>query len=87
MWEEDDIEDDLEENVPVKSAKESSSSLVLWVVHFIALLQRKHYIPDSAISLLLQFLSILFKIMGPFHRGLFHCSHSSLVLCINSTKY
>ena len=68
VWEEDGVEDDLEEGgVPVVNTADGSSfSLVLWVVHFITLLRKKYYIPDSAICLLLQFLSVLFTILGRY---------------------
>ena len=30
--------------------------LIHWIIHLIALLQKKHYIPNVAVSMLLQFL-------------------------------
>ena len=38
--------------------------LLLWLVHFLALLQKKHFLPDAALALLLRFLSIFFTVLG-----------------------
>lgn len=42
-------------------------SLVLWLIHLLALLQRKHYIPDSAIDFLPKLLSTFFSILCQFY--------------------
>ena len=45
----------------------TTGALVVWLVNLIAHIQRKHYIPDAAVSLLLKVLSIFFIILGRFH--------------------
>lgn len=44
----------------------SQRALVLWLVGFQIQLQAKHYISDSALSLLLRFLHTFFRILGRF---------------------
>ena len=34
------------------------------MVYFLALLQKKHFLPDATVSLLLHFFSVFFKILG-----------------------
>lgn len=46
------------------SSGDSSLSLVLWLVYFLNLLQKKHFMPNAALSLLLSFLSLFFKVLG-----------------------
>ena len=66
VWEDDfdELTDDIsmfdEDNTP----QQSVPLLVLWLVNFLAVLQKKHYLPDAALLLLLQFLSIFFKILS-----------------------
>ena len=70
VWEED-LDDDIEMFAGTSAVQPSSlsrshgSSLVFWLIYFIALM---HYILDAAISLLLKVLAIFF--LGP-------CSNSS----------
>ena len=37
--------------------------LLIWLLHFLALLQKKHFLPDAALNLLLHFLYIFFKVL------------------------
>ena len=46
------------------------STLVLWLVYLIAQLQKKHYVPNSAVSVLLKVLSIVFVILSKIHPDL-----------------
>ena len=43
------------------------SLLVTWLLYLIALIQRKHYVPDAAVSLLLKVLSMFFILLGRLH--------------------
>ena len=42
----------------------STNAIVMWVVGVLLLLQAKHYVPDSAINILLRFLRVLFQVLG-----------------------
>ena len=42
----------------------STDPLLLWLVHFIALLQKRHFLPDAALVLLLRFFAIFFNILS-----------------------
>lgn len=66
MWEEEGIEEDLElpENEGENSLTDSNITLLLWLVHFLALLQKKHFLSDAALALLLTFFSIFFKVLS-----------------------
>ena len=43
-----------------------SSTIVLWLLHFLVSLQRKHAIPAVALNALLKFLSTVFRVLSPF---------------------
>ena len=45
-------------------AMDSSFALVLWLCHFLGLLQKKNYLPDAAVQLLVLFLSVFLKVLG-----------------------
>lgn len=69
IWEEDNDDiDNIEEELEVFSCKDTASSqphpLVLWLVYFFCLIQKQHYLPNSVIAALLNFLFILFNILG-----------------------
>ena len=57
------IEEDLA-TLPEFEDGPTTEPLVIWMVYFLALLQKKHFLPDAALSLLLRFFSIFFKIVG-----------------------
>ena len=42
----------------------STDPLLLWLVHFIALLQKRHFLPDAALVLLLRFFAIFINILS-----------------------
>ena len=42
------------------------STIVLWLLHFLVSLQRKHTIPAVALNALLKFLSTVFQVLSPF---------------------
>ena len=42
----------------------TTEPLLIWMVYFLALLQKKHFLPDAALCLLLRFFSIFFKNLG-----------------------
>ena len=42
------------------------STIVLWLLHFLVSLQRKHAIPAVALNALLKFLSTVFQVLSPF---------------------
>ena len=67
VWEEEGIENDIElmqpsskETTPV----ESTHSLVLWLVYYLSLLQKQHYIPNAAMAALIQFLFVFFGVLA-----------------------
>ena len=67
VWEEEGIENDIElmqpsskETTPV----ESTHSLVMWLVYYLSLLQKQHYIPNAAIAALIQFLFVFFGVLA-----------------------
>lgn len=62
MIEEEDVEGDLFSSS--SDTDTSTSAVVLWLVYFIIALQKKHYIPDVAVSTLLKFLAAFFKVIG-----------------------
>ena len=49
-----------EDNTP----QQSVPPLVVWLVSFSAVLQKKHYLPDAALIVLLQFLLIFFRVLA-----------------------
>ena len=62
VWEEE--VEDFGEIVDFDDQSNILHPLVLWIVNFIALLQKKHYTPSTAISPLLKFLYIVFMILS-----------------------
>ena len=54
VCEEDGIEDDL--LLPDFEGEPNIDPLVLWLVHFIGLLQKRHFLPNAALVLLLRYL-------------------------------
>ena len=64
VWEEEGIEQDLESTIYEESSRDTNIPLLLWLVHFLALLQKKHFLPDAALVMLLRFLSIFFKVVS-----------------------
>ena len=74
VWEDDDhqskssvIDDcDISESEDITTLNYNGGSrveiLVTWIIAFLAALQRKHLIPDSAIGALLKFLGTIFKV-------------------------
>ena len=64
VWEEKGIEQDLESTIYEESSRDTNIPLLLWLVHFLALLQKKHFLPDAALVMLLRFLSIFFKVVS-----------------------
>ena len=77
VWEDDDhqskssvIDDcDISESEDITTLNYNGGSrveiLVTWIIAFLAALQRKHLIPDSAIGALLKFLGTIFKVLSP----------------------
>ena len=77
VWEDDDhqskssvIDDcDISESEDITTLNYNGGSrveiLVTWIIAFLAALQRKHLIPDSAIGTLLKFLGTIFKVLSP----------------------
>ena len=64
VWEEDHVEEDVEDSTHFASRpSDSSFSLVMWLCLFLKLLQKKHYIPDTAIQLLLSCLTMVLKVL------------------------
>ena len=59
-----------------------ADSQVVWLVFLIGCLQRKHYIPDSAISLLLQIIYIFLKVLSKLNPSI-----SDVVKCFPSTLH
>ena len=59
-----------------------ADSQVVWLVYLIGCLQRKHYIPDSAVSFLLQIFYIFFKVLSKLNPSI-----SDVVKCFPSTRY
>lgn len=59
-------EEEIEEDLEFLELEEQAGidPHLLWLVHFLALLQKKHFIPDAALILLLRFLTIFFKILS-----------------------
>ena len=41
-----------------------SNTLILWLCHFLARLQKRHYVPDVVVQLLLSFLSVFLRVVG-----------------------
>ncbi len=68
VWEEEGVEEDIEDHMGKPDETfldvDSSRSLVLWLVHFLALLHKKHCLPNVALALLLRFLSVFFAILA-----------------------
>ena len=63
MCKDDGIEEDLA-TLPEFEDFSTTEPLVIWIVYFLALLQKKHFLPNAALSLLLHFFSVFFKILG-----------------------
>ena len=67
VWEEDGIEDDFQDPKDLELfdtvTSSSSFSLKLWFCTFLKILQKKFYLPDAAIQLLLTFLTIFFGVL------------------------
>lgn len=65
VWEEEGVEEDFMDLDISSDGGDSSLSLklVLWLVYFLNLLQKKHYIPNSALSLLISFLALFFNVL------------------------
>lgn len=51
-------------------------SILLWLVYFLAFFQKKHYIPDAALALLLKFLGIFFFVLSKISPQLLELSQS-----------
>ena len=70
VWEEDGIEDDIEDDCRMFDYScrptDSSFAIIVWTCHFVKLLQKKHYLSDTAIQLLIAFLAILFNVLSRF---------------------
>lgn len=65
VWEDvEDVECDFPGDDSTVSTLSACHSLVKWLVFFISLLQKKHFVPNAAISSLLLFLSIFFGIIS-----------------------
>lgn len=47
----------------LSSAGSNVHGLMMWFVHLLALLQKKHYIPDTAIDFLLKLLAVFFTVL------------------------
>ena len=62
VWEEE--VEDFGEVVEFDDCSNVPHPLVLFIVNFIALIQKKHYIPSAAISPLLKFLYTIFTILS-----------------------
>ena len=56
-----------EGSIPHNVGQTKHSALVVWLVYLIAALQRKHYIPNIAVALLLKILSVVFSILSRMH--------------------
>ena len=68
VWEEEGVEEDFAQETDLFDVNcdsgDSSLSLVLWLVFFLNFLQRKHFMPNTALSLLLSFLSLFFNVLS-----------------------
>lgn len=65
---EDDEIEFLDEEVGYGSMKDTPHSpLVTWLVYLIAVLQRKHYISNTAVAVLLKILSLFFTVLSRMH--------------------
>ena len=62
VWEEE--INDFNETVEPNNQLGILHPLIYWMIHLIALLQKKHYIPNVAVSMLLQFLHAFFMILS-----------------------
>lgn len=72
MWEDldDELDIDLFNDEATSASTASStphSSLIMWLVFLIAQIQKKHFIPNAAVSLILKLLSVVFFILGKLH--------------------
>ena len=70
IWDEDDLEifdEDEATSSTASSARGRASALVIWLVYCIALIQKKHFLPDSAVSFLLLVLWTFLGILGRLH--------------------
>ena len=71
VWE--DLDDELDLDLFNEETDTSSttsiphSSLIMWLIYLIAQIQKKHYLPYAAVSLLLKLLSVVFFILGKLH--------------------
>lgn len=73
MWEFDDDDDDLSSFQADEIDQGSGSGayiLTVWFINLLALLQRKHYIPDGAIGLLLKLLWIFINLLSKLYPDL-----------------
>ena len=63
--------------------------LLIWLLDFLALLQKKHFLPDAALNLLLHFLYIFFKVLYRLspHDQLARIVMIFLLQCINFINY
>ena len=60
-------ENNIEEDLDCLNSEENSmiNPLLLWFVYFLAFLHKKqHFLPDTALVLLLRFLSVIFKMLS-----------------------
>ena len=84
-------EEDLVEDLEVFSFTEQApiEPLLIWLLHFPALLQKKHFLPDAALNLLLHFLYIVFKVLYRLspHNQLARIVDDFLLQCINFINY
>ena len=76
VWEDKHVEDDIDDctaHFIDKTSQNSDSSniLTIWLCHFLARLQKKHYVPDAVIELLLRFLVGFFSVIGKLSSQLF----------------
>ena len=64
-----------------------ADSQVVWLVFLIGCLQREHYIPDSAISLLLQIIDIFLKVLSKLNPLMSDVVKCFPLHCIKCTIY
>ena len=76
FWEDYSIEDDrhseedadgscLPSGVEVENFSKHNA-IIMWIIGFLLKLQKRHYLSDSALEMLLKFLSMLFVVIGKF---------------------
>lgn len=64
VWEDEDVEDDIEDLTAPYENTVTPHPLVMWFVSFFVLIQKIHYIPKAAMSAVVHFLFIFFNVLS-----------------------